>query len=322
MITRRMLLATACALAASPALSQAENWPERPVTIIVPFSPGGATDITARIVADALADHFDTPFVVENRTGAAGNIGVEAGVRAEPDGYTFLFATQGTMTVNPHIYDLPYDTRSDLMPVSQTFAVDHFVAVLPSLGVTTLQEFIDLAKENPGELNYGSAGVGSFLHLTTVMLEQAAGIELNHVPYDGSAAARTDLLAGNIDMVMDSVPSALGQIESGNVIPLAITGGERNPALPDVPTMQEAGVEGYAISSWGGLMAPAGTDPAIVEKLSEAVQEVYQTEEVQQQFEELGLGGVASSPEGFAELVEQDYQSLGNVIESAGITLN
>lgn len=321
MISRRMLLVATCAMmAAAPAAAQS-GWPERPVTIIVPFSPGGATDITARIVADAMADHFGQPFVVQNRTGAAGNIGVEAGVRADPDGYTFLFATQGTMTVNPHIYDLPYDTRTDLMPVSQTFSVDHFVAVPPSLGVSTLQEFIDLAKERPGELNYGSAGVGSFLHLTTVMLEQAAGIELNHVPYDGSAAATIDLLAGNIDMVMDSVPSALGQIEAGNVVPLAITSGERNPKLPDVPTMEEAGVEGYAIASWGGLMAPAGTDPEIVAALSTAVQEAYQTPEVLERFEERGLGASATTPEGFAELLMRDYEALGEVIESAGISI-
>ncbi|AZQ68303.1 tripartite tricarboxylate transporter substrate binding protein [Silicimonas algicola] len=321
MITRRILLAATCLALAGPAMAQSA-WPDRPVTIVVPFSPGGATDITARLVADTMSDRFGQPFVVENRTGAAGNIGVEAVVNAEPDGYTFLFATQGTMTVNPHIYDLPYDPLTDLTPVSQTFSVDHFVAVLPSLGVSDLAGFIAMAKEKPGELSYGSAGVGSFLHLTTVMLEEGAGIELNHVPYDGSAAARTDLLAGNIDMVMDSVPSALGQIESGSVLALAITGGTRNSAVPDVPTMAEAGVDGYAISSWGGLMAPKGTDPEIVETLSNAVQEAYATDAIQAAFAELGLGAASSSPDGFAELVQSDYTTLGKVIESAGIERN
>ena len=325
MLTRRLALAAALglgsALATAPAFAQGD-WPNRPVTIIVPFSPGGATDITARILAEALAGQLGEAFVVENRTGAAGQIGVEAVVRAEPDGYTLLFATQGTMTVNPHIYDLKYDTRTDLMPISQTFSVDHVMVVNPSLGVSTVQEFVDLAKSKPGDLSYGSAGIGSFLQLTTVMLEQDTGIELNHVPYKGSAAAAVDLLSGDINMVMDSVPSSLGQIEAGKLVPLAVTSIKRNPKLPDVPTMAEAGVEGYGISSWGGLMAPKGTDPAIIAKLSKAVQEAYADAEVQAKFEERGLGAVASTPEGFKELLDRDYESLGKVIKSAGIKVN
>lgn len=321
MFTRRMMLAASLVIASFPAMAQSD-WPDRTVTIIVPFSPGGATDITARIVADALTNEFGETFVVENRTGAAGQIGVEAAVRAEPDGYTLLFATQGTMTVNPHIYDLKYDTRTDLMPISQTFSVDHVLVVNPSLGVNSLQEFIDLAKSKPGELTYGSAGVGSFLQLTTEMLELDAGIELTHVPYKGSAAAEVDLLSGDIDMVMDSVPTALGQIESGNLVALAVTAKQRNPKLSDVPTMSEAGVPGYGISSWGGLMAPKGTNPAIIEKVSEAVQKAYQQDDIKARFDERGLGAAASSPEDFKALLDSDYETLGKVIEAAGISVN
>jgi len=323
MTTRRQFAALAAASLLAPRLAFADDWPNRPVTIIVPFAPGGATDIVARLLAEELRQKFGQPFVVENRTGAAGNIGVEAVVRAPANGYTLLFATMGSLTTNPHLYtDAKFNVERDLVPISQTFKVDHILVINPKLPVKTVAELVAYAKANPKKLTYGSAGVGSSVQMFAVLLEMRTGAQLTHIPYKGSAPALNDVVAGHIDMLMDSVPTSLPQIEAGNTRPLAITSGTRNKRVPNVPTMMEAGVPDYDTAAWGSLMAPAGTPPDVVAKLSAAVQEAYKKPQLQKEFADRGVEAVASTPEQLAALIKRDTVLWGQVVKAGNVTLN
>jgi tripartite-type tricarboxylate transporter receptor subunit TctC len=257
--------------------------------------------------------------VVENRAGAAGNIGVAHAVSAAPDGYTLLYATMGTMTTNPHLYKTDFDVMTDLVPISKTFEVDHVLVVRPTLGVKTLEEVIALAKQKPDELTYGSAGIGSSVQMFAVMMEMMAGIDMRQVPYGGSAEARVAVVAGDIDMVMDSPPSALPHIQSGDLVAIAVTNSRRNRTLPDVPTMAEAGLEGYEAAAWGALLAPKGTPDEIIQKLSTAVQAALANESVISRYHESGLDPVSSTPEELRELMIADTKRWGELVEAAGI---
>jgi tripartite-type tricarboxylate transporter receptor subunit TctC len=322
-ITRRNFIALGGASLLAPRIAFADVWPTRPVTIIVPFAPGGATDIVARLLAEELRQKFGQPFVVENRTGAAGNIGVEAVVRAPPNGYTLLFATMGSLTTNPHLYaDAKFNVERDLAPISQTFKVDHILVVNPRLPVKSVADLVAYAKANPKKLTYGSAGVGSSVQMFAVLLEMRTGIELTHVPYKGSAPALNDVVAGHIDMLMDSVPTSLPQIEAGNTRPLAVTSGTRNKRLANVPTMMEAGVPDYDTAAWGSLMAPAGTPPDVIARLSAAVQEAYKKPQMQKEFADRGVEAVASTPGQLAILIKRDTELWGQVVKAGNVTLN
>jgi tripartite-type tricarboxylate transporter receptor subunit TctC len=324
MTTRRRFTALAAASLLAPRLAfAADDWPSRPVNIIVPFAPGGATDIVARLLAEELRAKFGQPFVVENRTGAAGNIGVEAVVRSPANGYTLLFATMGSLTTNPHLYtDAKFNVERDLVPISQTFKVDHILVVNPRLPVKSVADLVAYAKANPKKVTYGSAGVGSSVQMFAVLLEMRTGVELTHVPYKGSAPALNDVVAGHIDMLMDSVPTSLPQIEVGNTRPLAVTSGTRNKRLANVPTMMEAGVPDYDTAAWGSLMAPAGTPPDIVAKLSAAVQEAYRKPQLQKEFADRGVEAVASTPQQLAALIKRDTELWGQVVKAGKVTLN
>jgi len=323
MTTRRQFATLVAASLLSPRIAVADDWPSRPVTIIVPFAPGGATDIVARLLAEELRQRFGQPFIVENRTGAAGNIGIEAVVRAPPNGYTLLFGTMGSLTTNPHLYpDAKFRIDRDLVPISQTFKVDHILVVNPKLPVKSVADLVAYAKANPDKVKYGSAGVGSSVQMFAVLLEMRTGVKMVHVPYKGSAPALNDVVAGHIDMLMDSVPTSLPQIEAGNTRPLAITSGTRNKRLPNVPTMMEAGVPDYDTAAWGSLMAPAGTPADIVAKLSTAVQEAYRKPQVQKEFADRGVEAIASTPEHLAELMKRDTELWGQVVKAGKVTLN
>lgn len=314
------LLAT-CLLCPNPA--RAADWPTRPVTIVVPFAPGGATDIVARLVAEELKQQFNQSFVVQNRTGAAGNIGLEAVVRSPADGYTLLQATMGSLTTNPHLYkDAKFRVDRDLLPISMTFKVDHILIVNPSVPAKSVKELVALAKANSDKLTYGSAGVGSSVQMFAVLLEMRTGIKLRHVPYKGSAPALADVVGGHIDMLMDSVPTSLPQIEAGKTRALAVTSGVRNKRLPNVPTMMEAGIPNYDTAAWGSLMAPAGTPPDILKRLSAAVQEAYKKPQVQKTFADLGVEAIASTPEQLSALIRRDTELWGQVVKAGNVTLN
>jgi len=322
-IRRRFaVLLAACMLA--PTLARgADDWPSRPVTIVVPFAPGGATDIVARLLAEELRQRFNQPFVVQNRTGAAGNIGIEAVVRAPADGYTLLQGTMGGLTTNPHLYkDAKFRIERDLLPISLTFKVDHILIVNPKVPAKSVGELVAHAKVNPDKLTYGSAGVGSSVQMFAVLLEMRTGIRMRHVPYKGSAPALADVMAGHIDLLMDSVPTSLPQIEAGTTRALAVTSGVRNKRLPNVPTMMEAGIPNYDTAAWGALMAPAGTPPDIVRRLSAAVQETYKKPQVQSAFADRGVEAVASTPEQTSALIRRDTELWGQVVKAGNVTLN
>jgi tripartite-type tricarboxylate transporter receptor subunit TctC len=324
MTTRRQFAAllAACMLGPYPARG-ADDWPGRPVTIVVPFAPGGATDIVARLLAEELRQRFDQPFIVQNRTGAAGNIGLESVVRAPADGYTVLQGTMGSLTTNPHLYkDAKFRIERDLAPVSLTFKVDHILIVNPTVPAKNVGELVAYARANPDKLTYGSAGVGSSVQMFAVLLEMRTGIRLRHIPYKGSAPALADLMGGHVDMLMDSVPTSLPQIEAGKTRALAVTSGIRNKRLPNVPTMMEAGVPGYDTAAWGSLMVPAGTPPDIVRRLSLAVQEAYKKPQVQKSFSDLGVEAAASTPEQLSTLIRRDTELWGQVVKAGSVTLN
>jgi tripartite-type tricarboxylate transporter receptor subunit TctC len=301
----------------------ADDWPTRPVAIVVPFAPGGATDIVARLLAEELRQRFDQPFIVQNRAGAAGNIGLESVVRAPADGYTLLQGTMGSLTTNPHLYrDAKFRIERDLAPISLTFKVDHILIVHPSVPAKNVRELVAYAKANPDKLTYGSAGVGSSVQMFAVLLEMRTGIRMRHVAYKGSAPALTDVMAGHIDMLMDSVPTSLPQIEAGRTRALAVTSAVRNKRLPNVPTMMESGVPNYDTAAWGSLMAPAGTPPDIVKRLSLAVQEVYKKPQIQTLFADRGVEAVASTPEQLTALIRRDTELWGQVVKAGNVTLN
>lgn len=318
---RFVTLLAACLLV--PILARADDWPSRPVSLVVPFAPGGATDIVARLLAEELRQRFEQPFIVQNRAGAAGNIGLESVVRAPADGYTLLQGTMGSLTTNPHLYtDAKFRIERDLLPISLTFKVDHILIVNPGVPAKNVRELVTYGKANPDKLTYGSAGVGSSVQMFAVLLEMRTGIRMRHVPYKGSAPALADVIAGHIDMLMDSVPTSLPQIEAGKTRALAVTSGARNKRLPNVPTMMEAGIRDYDTAAWGALMAPAGTPPDILKKLSAAVQEAYKKPQLQKTFADRGVDAVASTPEQLSALIRRDTELWGQVVKAGKVTLH
>ena len=258
---------------AAPSLARAQAgtaaaWvPSRPVRFVVPFPAGGATDVAARILAERLTETLGQPVVVENRTGSSGNIGTENVVRSAPDGHSLLMGTSGALTVNPLLFpNLGFDPAKDLAPVSLAFTTDNALVVNPNMPAKTVAEFLALARSRPGAFSYGSAGAGSSTHMAAELFRLAAGIQVLHVPYRGSAPALNDTVAGNVQFMVDQLASCIGQVQAGRVRALAVTGPRRSPLLPDVPTMAEAGLPGAENTSWGAVLVPAGTPGAGVRR--------------------------------------------------------
>src|SRR4030095_5020494 len=250
-------------------LACAQTYPTKPIRLVVPFPPGGATDILARDVAQKLSDAWGQSFVVDNRPGAGGNIGSELVAKAAPDGYTLEMGTVGTHAINASLYaKMPYDHVKDFVPVILVAGVPNVLVVNPSVPVNSVAELIAYAKANPGKLNFASSGNGTSIHLSGELFKVMAGVQITHVPYKGSAPALQDLLGGQVQLMFDNLPPSLPQIKAGKLKALAVTSTTRAAALPDVPTMAESGLPGFEASSWFGVLAPAGTPPAIVAKLN------------------------------------------------------
>jgi len=304
------------------ARAQAPEWPSRPVRFIVPYPPGGPTDIMGRIVAQAVQGPLGQPFVVENRAGANGLIGSEQAARAAPDGSTFLVNASAHVIV-PHLTpNMPIDMLADFAPVTNIAAVPLWLVVNPALPVRSVAEFIAYARANPGRIAYASSSQGGAPHLAGELFKLMTGTDLVHVPYRGSGPAGQDLIAGTVQAMFDSVPASAGAVRDGRLRALGVTTRNRIAPFPDLPTIAEAGVPGYEISTWYGIWAPARTPPNIIARLQQAVATAARNPETRARFDALGAEPVADSPEDYARFVRAEYDRWGKLVRDARIKLD
>ncbi|MCW8086748.1 Bug family tripartite tricarboxylate transporter substrate binding protein [Sabulicella glaciei] len=317
--TRRSALALSLL---APGLARAQapgNWPTRPLRVVVPFAPGGTTDLGARLVAERLAGPLGQQVAVENRTGAFGILGADAVAKSAPDGYTLFAASPGPMAVNQHVYrTLPYDPERDLVGVSMIAAIPYVMAVPASLGVNTVEEFIRLARSRPGTINFATSGMASRLTVEQFRA-RAGGLDLEMVQYRGGAPARTDLLAGRIQLVIEQAPAFLEDFARGTLKPLAVGGRQRFSLLPNVPTMEEAGVPGYEAAAWVGYAAPGGTPIEIRRRIASEVDRILQVAEVRDRLASWGCEPVGGTPEDMDRMLAEERRRWGEVVRVAGI---
>lgn len=320
-IHRRTLLAAPALIL--PLTAQAQWAPARPLRFVVPFAAGGATDIVARVLSEPMGERLGQAVGVDNRTGAGGNVGVENVVRSAPDGHTLLMGTTGTLTINPHLYaNMGFSPLTDLAPIGLAFATDHVLIVHPQVAAQTAQEFLALVRAQPGRLSYGSGGNGTSTHTVAELFKLVAQVEIQHVPYRGSAPALNDTVAGNVQLMLDQVASALPQIQAGRVRALAVTGARRHAALPDVPTVAEIGLAAAQASSWGAVMAPAGTPPATIMRLNAVLREALALTPVKDRLTQVGAEALASTTEELTTFLRSETEKWGRVVREARITVN
>ena len=300
----------------------ADNYPNRPVKFIVPWAPSGGTDIIARVLSDKLRQSMGQPFLVENRPGAAGNIGASYVAKQPPDGYTIILATI-TLATNPAFYkNLDFDATKDLAPITLVAGIPHLLVVKPSLAVNNVKELIELAKQKPGKLNYSSAGTGSPFHIAAELFKETAHVNIVHIPYKGGGPAIRDLVGGQVDMSFANLVAVYPFVKSGQLRALAITSAKRSSVAPDIPTMAEAGLPGYDFSSWFGVLAPAGTPHDIIEKLNKEIVTALKSPDVSKRLSEQGADLIASTPEAFGTYLKAETEKWGKVISAAGIPKN
>ena len=299
----------------------AQSWPQKPVRVIVPFAPGGASDLMPRLVGEKLTSMWGQPVLIENRPGAAGNIGMEAGAKAAPDGYTLLAAPNGNLVVNPHMYSrLAYDVFKDLAPVTRIAAVQNVLVVNPDVPAKTVKELVALAREKPGTLNFASPGNGSQAHVAVELLKLQLGLDLVHVPYQGVGPAMKDLLGGRINLMMAQVPSALPHIKGGKLRALGVASSAPLVALPEVPTVASAAaLPGFEAVSWYALMAPAGTPRDLIAKIHADTANVLQFPEVRERLLGMGAEPSGESPAELAARIKAEYERWGEVVRKANI---
>ena len=319
------LIAAACALltAAGTSAVRAQAFPAKPVRIIVPFPPGGGSDIVGRIVAQKLGEQLKQQVLIDNRPGAGGSIGAEAGVRAIPDGYTLLLASASEIAMNPHIYSrLAYDPVRELVPVAQLGSSPQVIVAHPALPAKTLKELIALARLRPGQINMASSGSGTTNHLAGELFQSTTGVKFTHVPYKGAGPALTDLISGQVQLLFNVLPPVSGFIESGKLRALAVAGPRRLPALPEVPTAIEAGVPGYVATQWWGIFVPAATPKNIVTRLYGELAEALRAADLASSFERQGIAPGMLTQAQFAEFVVAENARWGKVVQTAGIKLD
>lgn len=321
MIRRRTVVA-GLALPALVTRAWAQAFPDQPVRLVVPFAAGGPADLIARTIGRVMGEKLGQPVVVEARAGAAGMIGVDHVAKARPDGHTLVLASSGAMAILPHLQpNMPFDPLRDLSPITEVLAVPQIVSVAPGLGPKTLAELVAMAKAQPGRLTYGSAGIGSSLHLAGELFKLRAGIELTHVPFRGAAPAVTELLAGRIQVLAADVPALLAHVRAGTVPALAITSEQRLPMLAEVPTAVEAGVPGFVSETWYGVLGPAGLPAERVMVLHAAATAALADAATRRVLGEQGGRIVASSPEEFASFIRSAFTSWGEVVRATGMRL-
>ncbi len=314
------LLFSALALLAQPALAQ--DWPNRPIKLIVPFAPGGGNDTVARAVATQLSSALGQPVVVDNRAGAGGVVGADMAAKAAPDGYTLFLGGVGSLAVNPHIVPkISYDALKDFAPVVLLASAPSVVAVNPKAPYRTLQEMTAYAKANPGRINFASNGNGSSAHIATALYETMAGVDMTHVPYKGLAPAMSDLLAGQVDIMFSSVVAITPQIKAGKLRALAVTGPKRSALLPDVPTVAETGLAGYEAGSWYGLLVPAGTPADIIRRLNAESVKALRGGSVRESLSGEGAEVVGGTPEDFARHIRAEHARVGKMIKDGRLKM-
>ena len=315
---RRLLILL---MALAPALAGAQAYPAKPVKVVIPYPAGSTPDIVGRTLSERLQKAFGQPFVVDNRTGAAGNIGTDAVAKASPDGYTLLVAINGPVAVNKHLYkNLPYDPEKDLQPISLLASAPQMLVVTPSVPADSFKGFLDFARRNPGKLSYGSVGGGSASHLTMELLKAEAGLFIVHIPYRGFPPAVSDMLAGNIDVMFAIIPAVLPQVKAGKLKALAVTALKRSPLAPEVPSVAELGFPQLESLAWIGLLAPAGTPPDVVSRLAAETVQGMRAAETRELLGKQGFDVVAGSPAEFSRWIRAESEKWGRVIRRSGAT--
>ena len=316
-------MAALLSIAILVSVTHAQSYPNKPIRLVCPFPPGGAVDIASRTVAQALTQQLGQPVTVENRPGAGGNIGAEVVAKSPADGYTLLMATSNILAINPLLYaKLPFDSLADFAPVAIVVSVSNVLVLHPSVPATSVQELIALAKAQPGNLTYGSSGNGTSMHLSGEMFKMMTGVEMVHVPYKGAAPSMVDLLAGRVNMIFDSIPSALPQIKAGKLRALAVTGAKRTHSLPDLPTIAEAALPGYETAIWFGVVAPAGTPPEIVRRLNSELAKAAATAEFRERLSSHGFDVTSSTPEQMADSLRSEMARWGKVVKATGMRVD
>ena len=314
----RCTFGIAAVLAAAAACAQ--TYPAKPVRLVVPFVAGGPTDIQGRLLGEKLAQRLGQQFIIDNRGGAGGNIGMEIVAKAPPDGHTLVIATVGTWAVNPHLYKLPYDVLKDFSPIIQVSTSPAVLVVHPSVPAKNVKELVALAKSKPGQLNYGSSGVGGLGHISGALFSLMTGTKMVHIPYKSSAPSLTDLIAGQIEVLFNNAISTVPHIKSGKARALAVTSIKRTQALPDLPTIDEAGVKGYDNSSWSAVAAPAGTPKEIIARLNSELNQILKLPDIQEKSAAGGAAIIGGTPEQFAAYLKSEFMKFERVVKEAKIT--
>ena len=310
-------------LIASLGNAQTVSFPDRPVTIVVPFPPGGGTDAGARLIAQKLSTRWGQSVIIDNKAGASGMVGSEYVSRAKPDGYTLLIGNIGTFSINPSLYKkMPYDPDKAFVPVSMIAELPYFLLVTPSMKANNVKEFIAFAKSNPGAVTYASSGSGSGPHLAGEMFEKATGLDMMHVPYKGGGPAAADVMAGHVNMYFSTVLESIGSVKSGKLKALGASSLVRSPAMPELPTIAESGVSGFDAASWIGIAAPAGTPPALVDKIAADIKVVISEQDTKQTLIQQGATPMPLTPTAFKARIESDRQRYAKVIKDGNVQVD
>ena len=316
---KKFIIASVIIVAAGAGAVQAQSYPSKSIRFVVPYAPGGSTDIVARILAQKLSDAMGQQVVVDNRPGAGGSIGADVVAKSPPDGYTMVTAVTGIMAINQFLYrKLPFDPEKDLAPVTQVGSLPLILVVHPSLPAKNVREFIAIAKAKPGQLNYGSSGVGTATHMTTELFKSMAGVDLVHIPYKGSGQVMGDVIGGQLALIFDQIVSSLPHVQGGKLRMLAITSAKRFPSLPDLPTIAESGVPGYESISWAGVAVPAGTPKEIIARLHAEIVKVLAAPDIRERFLRDGIETVGSTPEQFTEHIRRERIKWAKVVKDSG----
>ena len=301
----------------------AQTFPSKPIRVIVPSPPGDGSDVVARLVGDKLTAAWGQQVIVDNRPGAGGRIGTEAAAKAPADGYTWIMGNAGSHGINGGLYrNLPYDLEKDFAPITQIMRAPNALVVSTALGVSSVAELVALLKKNPGKYSYGSGGNGSSAHLSAELFKSMAGVDIVHIPYKGASMALNDLIAGNVVMFMGNLPPAMGHIKAGRIKALAVTTRTRSKFVPELPTVDESGLKGFETVAWFGLLAPAGTPPAVVTRTRDEVARILQTEELRTRIDSLGGEPVGNTPQEFAAIIHADIAKWRRVVDAASIKVD